>query len=115
MKSQTHILSFLLLSFLVSCGGSESADADSGKCIQTNCHGLQVTCGFGEEMVCTSIYQLGDFCRSFVTCEANEGTCSPKENTKYQQCSDCVKGCESKEASEAFTCEADCRVALEAK
>ena len=115
MKSKSYLIALLMLCFFIACGGSDSADADSGQCVETNCHGPEVTCGFGEPIICTAVYQLGEFCRSYVSCVAQDGTCTAKADPKYKQCTDCVKACESKEATEAFECEGACRTALKSK
>ncbi len=100
------------LCFLLACGSSDEVGADSPECVVTNCHGKEVTCGFGELSMCSQEYQIGDQCRQFVSCENQDGTCSPVKSSNYQACVDCVSACEGKESTEAFKCDELCRSKL---
>jgi hypothetical protein len=107
------LLSLLFL-FLLSCGNSDGA-TEAKDCVVTNCHGKEVTCGFGEALMCTEQYVIGDLCRQYVECKVQDGVCAPKELDKYQQCVACIKTCESKDAIEAFQCDEGCRNQLAIK
>ena len=81
------------------------------KCGIENCHGLDVTCGPQVPEVCTEMYGLGDFCRSYARCEIINGKCEIVKNPQFESCRACVQKC-SKDNSyppKVFECEAECR------
>jgi hypothetical protein len=110
MKAQklNFILFFLLFS---ACGGSNGSE-NSSQCVVTNCHGAEVTCGFGEPIFCTEIYTLGDQCRAYASCELMSGECVSQKAPKYEECVSCIKTCETLPSTEAFTCDEKCRESL---
>ena len=112
MKSKSLVPILISLLFLIACGSSDNADADSPECVTTNCHGKEVTCGFGEPLACTAVYQIGDLCRQYVSCEVREGVCTQNASPKYSECVDCINKCEAKDEIEAFQCDEACRANL---
>lgn len=105
---------FFLISisfFISACGSSSNTQAP--QCVETNCHGSTVTCGFGEQMACTEEYVFGDLCRAFVRCEVINENCIPVENEKYSQCLSCLSSCESRNDIDLSSCDYNCRTSLE--
>lgn len=93
------------------CDALQGGQLDTS-CRVQNCHGLDIVCGFGGEAMCTMMYQLGDKCRQYASCEKVDGTCRQKANPKFDTCKACVQNCEKKypdDPSQAFTCEASCK------
>ena len=111
MRTETRIFLAFASCFLFACGNADGA-TEAKDCIATNCHGKEVSCGFGEALMCTGEYALGDLCRQYVECKVQDGVCAPKELDKYQECVSCIKACESKSGEEAFRCDEGCRVSL---
>ena len=101
--------SIFFIIFLLSCGSSDGSDS---QCVETNCHGSTVACGFGEPIICTEEYVLGDLCRKYVSCEVREGNCVPVEADKHKICEDCIKSCEGRDSLEIFNCDNSCRLSL---
>ena len=82
-----------------------------GKCMMTNCHGLDITCGPSGPMACTMEYRLGDTCRSHASCKEVAGTCQVAYDSKFETCKSCIELCEkqhSNDPEKAFTCESLC-------
>lgn len=89
------------------CGESEKKS-----CGIESCHGLDIVCVPNPPETCTMMYQLGDKCRQYVSCEKVDGTCRQKANPKFDACKTCVQDCEKKypnDPSQVFTCEASCK------
>jgi len=80
-------------------------------CGVTNCHGLDVTCGSAPPMACTMVYQLGDKCRKFVTCQSSGSRCTPVTSPAYTSCRSCVEQCQIAAGADslaASSCEDKC-------
>lgn len=80
-------------------------------CTITNCHGLDITCGFAKiPVMCTMMYQVGDGCRQFASCGEVDGSCQPILNKRFTDCKSCVEACEAKagDSSWIFACESAC-------
>lgn len=86
----------------------------AGDCGITNCHGLEITCGIiTEQIACTMMYQLGDGCRRFASCEKVGNACEPVLSQRFTDCKSCVETCETKyknsqDPMEIFNCESSC-------
>lgn len=85
-----------------------------GSCAITNCHGLEISCGIVTEQIeCTMMYQLGDGCRRFASCEQVGSTCAPVLSQRFNDCKSCVEACETRHKSDEdpmgiFECESAC-------
>jgi len=85
-------------------------------CTVTNCHGTEVTCGSSASgpVACDMMYQIGDFCRQYVSCQTIAGTCTPVKDPRHARCVSCVNECIStSDPMGAFDCESTCRAELE--
>lgn len=87
-----------VLTLILGCTSTEC-------CIQ-ECHGLEISCGPNVPKACTAIYMLGDFCRSYASC--NE-SCMLVESSKFLTCKACVTECNNKDSIDSFDCENTCR------
>ncbi|MCX6800926.1 MAG: hypothetical protein NTZ73_01945 [Candidatus Diapherotrites archaeon] len=90
------------------------------KCGITNCHGLDVTCGFvTKPQACTAVYELGDRCRKYASCGTINGECLHKLEKKFEQCKSCVEKCKDEFGNDPgnyinlFKCEAKCEPVAE--
>jgi hypothetical protein len=73
------------------------------------CHGLEgLHCG--PIVACTEIYMAGDFCRQYVRCVAEAGTCRLDEDPRFATCKACMDAC----GEDKFGCEERCRQTLAA-
>lgn len=101
---------FVLLRFL---GQKElPIKNESKKCGIESCHGLEITCGEKVPEVCSLEYQVGDFCRNYVSCKMVGGKCVLAEEREFDLCKSCVEECEKKyqeETEKLFECENLCR------
>lgn len=100
------------LSFFIACGNSNETTL-LNECVVTNCHGADVTCGIGEPSICTEEYVIGDQCRSYATCEINNGSCEIKKESKYDRCINCIAECQKLPINDAFSCDEQCRQELQ--
>jgi len=99
-----HKISLLLL-ILLTAGCTQSSN-----CGIENCHGLDITCGSNIPEACTTLYQLGDFCREYANCTLIEGACTLETSQQLIDCKSCVNNCETQfDGIDAFTCESTCR------
>jgi len=95
----------LLFFILLTAGCTQNS-----KCGIESCHGLDITCGANVPDVCTALYQLGDFCRSYINCSTVNGDCILNVNTQFIECKNCVNYCETEfDGADTFTCESTCR------
>ncbi len=81
------------------------------KCGVENCHGLNITCGPNVPDTCTMIYEPGDNCRQFASCQIIDGQCKLKKSPKFDSCKICVEKCEidySNNQIKFFECESKC-------
>ena len=84
------------------------------KCGMENCHGLDITCGSNVPELCTLVYQFGDNCRQYASCEIIDGQCQLVTSNKFYECKSCVEKCiEGFEDNDTglFRCENGCRMA----
>lgn len=107
------IISLLLLSFKIFFDRAESNPIDlpfSDQCYVQGCHGLDFTCDNQEVQMCDLMYQIGDGCRQYASCEKVEGSCMPKYTTEFTACKTCVEECMEKygDNPEVFQCESQC-------
>ena len=82
-----------------------------GTCGIENCHGLEVTCGWNPVQTCTAMYELGDRCRKFVSCQAQYGECNLISTLAFDRCKTCVEECDTHyhdDAIKLFRCEGTC-------
>lgn len=83
------------------------------ECVIQECHGLDITCGMTGPQICTLEYQLGDFCRNYVSCQLRNNNCEVVTDPLFEQCTSCVNKCALITSPiEAFQCEEKCRSAL---
>ena len=104
MKKIT-ILALLLTVFLFGC------DIVKPRCGIENCHGLDITCGSNMPQACTEIYEFGDRCRQYASCNIVDGECQLVEGIEFEECKSCIEKCleDSQEnTAEAFQCESKC-------
>jgi hypothetical protein len=84
----------------------------TSECGVTNCHGMDITCGnVSQPLACTEMYQAGDNCRQFASCEIVDGACTPVLSERFKTCKTCVETCETKHAgnpADVFACESTC-------
>ncbi len=83
----------------------------SKKCGIENCHGLNISCGSNVPDACTSIYEEGDNCRQFVSCQIIEGQCKVIKTLKFDNCKSCVEKCKQdypNNPDKFFECESSC-------
>lgn len=76
-----------------------------------NCHGLDIVCGSNVPEACTMMYQIGDNCRQFATCEIIEGYCQHTYSKKFADCKTCVEKCiadNQNDNIDMFACESKC-------
>jgi hypothetical protein len=82
---------------------------NTNTCGITNCHGMDITCGNNTNMACTMMYQIGDNCRQFATCETTKAGCAPVYSAEFTQCKTCVQDCINRFKDESlFQCESTC-------
>lgn len=82
-----------------------------GKCFINNCHGLEITCGPDNHIFCTMLYQAGDRCRQYASCEVSDGSCHPVLSQKFNDCKACVEKCYADfedDQIKFFECESNC-------
>jgi hypothetical protein len=78
-------------------------------CGVENCHGLEVSCGPNLPLVCTEVYQVGDRCRQYASCQIVGGNCSLVPGKEFNDCKTCVEACmENKDSRDIFRCEGRC-------
>jgi|GEM_PF-1565729 len=86
-------------------------------CGVQECHGMNLTCGSNVAEMCTEIYQIGDRCRQYASCEVVNGTCTfeQESNNYFDQCKSCVEQCEiyydnsiQANSDNLFLCEENC-------
>jgi hypothetical protein len=83
----------------------------SKPCVVENCHGLEIECGTREPDACTEIYEIGDVCRQYASCERVANSCRPVEDSDFDTCKSCVEGCIADfggNESEVLLCESGC-------
>jgi len=83
----------------------------SDKCGIENCHGLDITCGPNVAEVCTEMYQAGDNCRQFASCQIVEGKCTLQKSADFDSCKSCVQNCQQANPDDPikfFDCESKC-------
>lgn len=76
-------------------------------CGITSCHGLDLSCGGEVPLVCTEMYQLGDFCREYFNCSYVNGSCGAVSSIPFVMCKGCVRVCEAE--ADPWACESVCR------
>jgi len=82
-------------------------------CGVTTCHGLEITCGNAQQVMCTQMYQTGDICLQYAKCALVNGSCEQIPNTKFNNCKNCVQKCidtysNSNDYSKLSECEGFC-------
>lgn len=82
------------------------------RCGLENCHGLELQCGTNIPKSCDLMYQLGDGCREYASCEISDGKCQPKKERRFELCKNCVLECqrkfENEESDKLLECENIC-------
>ncbi len=92
---------------------SDDYESDDG-CYVQNCHFIKVddiNCDnkIDTERVCTEIFYSSDPCGKFATCGLVENKCIPEDNTRYNDCVNCVNSCSSiKDFVEQENCYGSC-------
>lgn len=99
------ITTSMMMLFAACSGGSWNY------CIVTNCHGMEVTCGYSEPLACTEVYEIGDRCRGYVSCVENSDRCEAVVSPAFEPCRQCVTDCLSvtEDPGQQFICESLCR------
>lgn len=93
---------------------SRTPDNKPMVCEMQNCHGLDISCGPDAPEVCTMIYQAGDGCRQFASCQIVNEDCKPILSEEFNKCKQCVQDCYKKypsddlETTDFFECESQC-------
>lgn len=90
---------------------SPSLPKNDNDCGIENCHGLDIICGSNVAKICTEIYQVGDNCRQFASCEKVDGQCTLRKDAQFEKCKSCVEKCKenhSNDTSKLFSCESEC-------
>jgi hypothetical protein len=80
-------------------------------CGFTTCHGTDLACGMNAPQICTAMYQLGDRCRQYASCDSGNGSCTLVTTPKYAQCKACAERCQVQAGPDnlaAFSCEEKC-------
>jgi|GEM_PF-1486295 len=78
-------------------------------CGVTTCHGLDITCGDARNLACTEMYQVGDGCLQFASCEEVKGKCVQAYSEEFTQCKTCVQNCINRfDGDSQFDCESSC-------
>lgn len=80
-------------------------------CEIENCHGLTIECGKNKAEACTLMYQIGDRCRNFASCQIVNQTCKHVKTPQFMRCEACVLECISKFSSQPdllYQCESQC-------
>ncbi len=90
---------------------SQSSLPASEQCGIEQCHGFEITCGPNVPDACTEIYQAGDNCRQFVSCEIVNNECQLVTTLEFEGCQVCVEQCYADfqdDPIEFFQCENNC-------
>lgn len=80
-------------------------------CQLDSCQGMYAQCAFLDRQVCSLSYQLGDFCREYISCSIVSGDCVTLHQQPYALCVSCVETC--LETEDPFSCEQDCRLLMD--
>ena len=92
-------------------GPVPSISQEPETCRLLTCHGLEISCGYSQPMMCTMMYSLGDKCLQYAKCAEVDGECQQVANPKFDACKTCVQKClqlKSDNAMQQFECEAAC-------
>jgi len=76
-----------------------------------NCHGMDLQCGKNIVQACDEMYQIGDGCRQFASCEITANKCQVSMSDKFIQCKSCVQNCINSHKNDDILrsmCESDC-------
>jgi hypothetical protein len=76
-----------------------------------SCHGLDLSCTSDPPKPCSKIYQIGDLCRRYASCEMMEGKCELAVTPEFAACKACVEKCQVRleGATGLLECERACR------
>lgn len=94
---------------------SKNSGVEKQKCGIENCHGLDITCGPNIPEMCTEMYQMGDFCRSYAKCEVKDSKCQLIKNADFDQCKNCMEKCikdARNNSAKSFNCESQCNLRI---
>lgn len=105
-----HYLIFLIVITVISLSFTACGGSGGESCVVSNCHGLNVECGFAELPICTEQYEIGDRCRALISCDDTNGDCEAVRSAAYDACKACVEACiaGSSAAEAQFGCEESC-------
>ena len=81
------------------------------KCSLMNCHGADFECGPNPPEMCTAMYELGDACRQYASCEVVDGNCRLAANPLLDKCISCTNYCNLQHwtnPDKAFACQENC-------
>lgn len=105
----TIVISFFLCT--VGCTNKYTVPNNAQSCRLQTCHGLDISCGFSEPIMCTEIYMVGDKCLAYASCAVQNGECKQVENPKFNECKTCVQHCNSlyqNDSEKLLDCELSC-------
>jgi hypothetical protein len=90
---------------------SNSLNKTQAKCGIESCHGLEITCGQNVPEVCDMMYQAGDRCRQYASCQIIQGKCQLVKGQGFDECKSCVERCQEEfkdDLTKFFDCESQC-------
>ncbi len=91
------LLILLLISFFLAqkwLNKTTKIDSSSSeKCGMENCHGLNITCGPKIPEICTMVYEPGDNCRQYASCQIINKKCQLVKSQKFEECKSCTEEC----------------------
>ena len=81
-------------------------------CGFSTCHGSDLACSTNAPQICTAMYQIGDKCRRYASCDTSGGSCTlVTSNPKFATCKACAEHCQIQAGADslaAMTCEEKC-------
>jgi hypothetical protein len=84
----------------------------ASSCGFTTCHGSDLACSTSAPQICTAMYQIGDKCRQYASCDTGGGGCTlVTSNPKFVNCKACAERCQIQAGPDslaAMTCEEKC-------
>lgn len=111
----TIFMVFAIILFLSGCQkqsvgniGLDDSSQIEKKCGLENCHGLELSCGPNAPEVCTEVYQLGDFCRQYASCQVVDGECQLDISAEFDLCKACVEDCQQMKACSLAGVDSNC-------
>jgi hypothetical protein len=80
----------------------------SATCGMENCHGVAIQCGPKPVDFCTAVFEEGDQCRQYASCQDVAGSCQPVYESRFEKCKNCVEMCASQYSTSPMLM-ADCQ------